>query len=112
MTIKVYNKLVRDNIPTILKQKGIEADAQIVKNDQAYKRLLCRKLIEEAREAAVADETHLLEELGDIETVIDALLDLNNSSRVELEVIKDQKDARRGRFIKRIFLKTTTEGGA
>ena len=80
MTIKVYNKLVRDNIPTILKQKGIEADAQIVKNDQAYKRLLCRKL--------------------------------NNSSRVELEVIKDQKDARRGRFIKRIFLKTTTEGGA
>lgn len=109
MTVKIYNKLVRDNIPSILKQKGIEADAQVVKNDKAYKRLLCLKLIEEAREAAVADEGHLLEELGDIETVIDALLDLNKSSRLDLEVIKDQKDARRGRFIKRIFLKTTKE---
>lgn len=109
MITKIHNKLVRDKIPQILAEKGIRSEAEIVKNEGAFQRLLWQKLIEESREAAVAEKEHLLEELGDVETVIDAILEINGLTRDELIIQQDTKDRARGKFNERIFLKETKE---
>lgn len=106
---KEWNKLVRDLVPEILKKQGISCDVVKVQPVTAYRRLLLRKLIEEAREVVTAEDEHLLEELGDIETVIDALLKMHNLTRKQLRRQQLEKDKDRGTFEKRIFLKTTEE---
>lgn len=109
MDIKVHNKLVRDNIPEILSKRGIEVKVEVIESDKAVVRPLLHKLIEEAREAAVADDGHFLEELADIETVIDALLAVKNLTRQELKLKQELKDKERGRYAKRFFLISTKE---
>lgn len=100
------NKLVRDKIPEILKAEGVGAETYKVEDDQIFTEILLSKLEEEALEASEAEaKDDLLEELGDIETVIDHILEVNGWTREDLELQRIKKDQENGEFKKRIILK-------
>lgn len=103
-----HNKLVRDGVPEWIEKNGGVAEVKIVKNDDVYLSLLLQKLVEEAVEVSKAvDKEHLIEELGDVESVVDAILWISGVTREELEAQKKKKDKEKGKFKKRIFLKRT-----
>lgn len=99
--MRIYNKLVRDNIPEIIAQNGQTADIGIL-DDKKYNAKLRKKLREEVCEYLQSEN---IEELADIAEVIDALAVLKGSSFEELLKIKEQKAKKNGKFEKRIFLK-------
>lgn len=61
----VYNKLIRDNVPNICHDKGIETNTRIL-DDEEYVLELKRKLVEESKEVLCSDSTGFLEELADV----------------------------------------------
>ena len=100
--MRTFNKLVRDKIPQINKEKEIAFKAITLSHDE-YKVELNKKLKEEADEY-LADSS--LEELADLQEVIYAILDERNISKEDFEKIRLEKVERRGAFKDRIFLKT------
>ena len=69
---RVYNKLVRDNIPQIIRSKGEEPIVREL-NDKDYLRELKKKLLEESGEVVEAEGGDMLEELADLMEVAKAL---------------------------------------
>jgi predicted house-cleaning noncanonical NTP pyrophosphatase (MazG superfamily) len=100
------NKLVRDKLPEILESEGAKAEVYKVADDQIFKEVLLSKLEEEALEANEAlSKEDLLETLGDIETVINGLLELNNYKRSDLAAQQVKKEKEVGSYSKRLILK-------
>lgn len=104
---KEHKKLVRDRISEIIQNSGGEAETEIIDKDEEYAEALLTKLGEEVKEAQESEDGHLLEELGDIETVIEAILNVKGWTYDQLTEQKQRKDEERGKFEKRIFLKST-----
>jgi len=101
---KVFNKLVRDKIPEIIKQNNEIATVRLL-NDKEYKEELNKKLLEECNEIINATSTNeTLEEIADILEVIDSIIKLNNLTIEECKKIQQEKRVKRGGFKKRIFL--------
>ena len=96
----MYKKLVRDNIPNIIEQKGEKPVTRIL-DDEEYKKLLDEKLIEEVNEYINSDE---VEELADIVEVIYAILDYKEVKLENFEKIRLSKKEKRGGFKNKIFL--------
>ncbi|MBQ9531294.1 MAG: nucleoside triphosphate pyrophosphohydrolase [Eubacterium sp.] len=95
-----HNKLVRDNIPDIIKSNGQSAKTVIL-DDEKYTVALEKKLKEETREYLHSKE---LMELADILEVVEALAKNQGSSFEEVLELKRQKQEKNGAFDKRIFL--------
>ncbi len=96
----IYNKLVRDNIPQIIEQKGGKAETRIL-SDEDYHKFLEAKLDEEVGEY---HQEKNAEELADILEVVYALASSVGCTREELEGIYQQKHNVRGGFEKKILL--------
>ena len=97
----IYNKLVRDKIPTeINKMDGRKASYKIL-NDDEYIQELDKKLFEEAHEFT---EEHSTEELGDLMEVIFAIMKKNNISIEEVEKVRKAKKDKKGGFENKIYL--------
>ena len=105
MTTKTYNKLVRDNIPAIIKAKGAACETEIL-SDADYLRLLDAKLDEELAEY---HQDQNLEELADLMEVIYACAKARGYTVAELDSVRAEKAAKRGGFDRKILLKTVTE---
>jgi len=99
----IYNKLVRDNIPDIIKQSG-ETSVVHIAGDKEYGAKLKEKLEEEVGEFLKDDSK---EELADILEVIYAICDLHKIDLQELESLRRSKAEKRGAFKKRIILEET-----
>ena len=100
---KIYNKLVRDNIPDIIKNNGkIPVTKILDQND--YKKELENKLNEEYHEVLESSGKNRIEELGDMLEVMKALAKLEGSSLNEVIEISNKKYLKRGGFSKKIFL--------
>ena len=98
--MKIYNKLVRDNIEEIMIKNGAKPVTRIL-DDKEYINELNKKLFEEVQEYL---ESENIEELADIEEVILAILKVKKESRDNLEKIRKDKVNKRGAFDKKIFL--------
>lgn len=99
-----YQKLVRDNIPDLIRAKG---EKPIIRKlgIREYKLELRKKLKEEAFECAEAKgKEALIEELADIEEVLLALYDAEKIDRSLVIKSSSKKRKIRGGFKKRIFL--------
>lgn len=95
-----YNKLVRDKIPEIIKEKGENAVTHIAEEKEYWLKL--KEKLEE--ELCKFLESENPEELADILEVIYAICDFKNIQKEKLENLRAQKSAKRGGFKKRIIL--------
>ncbi len=98
--MKVYNKLVRDRIPEIIKSEGRNVKVKIL-NDEEYRSELNKKLQEEVKEYI---EDNNVEELTDIVEVIYGILGSMGVSIEEFEKVRKDKAEKRGAFKEKIFL--------
>ena len=103
----IYNKLVRDKIPEIIKQDKAEPIIRILEQEEYLKELF-KKLGEEAREAAgaMANKKELTKEIGDIYEIIDAIIDNCGLDKEEIIKLKNERKIKRGGFEKKIFLES------
>jgi len=100
---EVYNKLVRDKIPEIIKNKG-ETPIISILSDDRYKEQLEKKLYEEYLEVIEASGKDRIEELADMLEIIKALAKLENSNLEEVIEVSKEKVKKRGAFDKKIYL--------
>ena len=98
--MKVYNKLVRDKIPEIIKGDEKICKTRIL-SDEEYIAALEAKLNEEVAEYQ-ADKN--LEELADVLEVLQAICIARGYSLEELEALRAKKSNERGGFADKIFL--------
>ena len=98
-----YNKLVRDNIPEIIKNNG-ETPITTILDDKSYKEELEHKLYEEYLEVLESSGKDRIEELADMLEIIKALAKLENSNLEEVIEVANEKIKKRGAFDKKIYL--------
>lgn len=101
-----YQKLVRDEIPTIIESNDKIAVTRILGDDE-YFSALKEKLVEETNEYLVSPSS--LEELADIEEVVLALASFLGYEEEEVEHKRKEKAFLNGGFSKRIFLEEVKE---
>ena len=104
--MKIYNKLVRDNIPDIIKSDNKTFLTKVL-DDEEYLFSLNTKLQEEMKEYL---ESGKVEELADLEEVLRAILDVKKVSYEDFEKIRLEKVSKRGTFKKKIFLESVDDG--
>lgn len=97
----MINKLVRDNIPEIVKSNGRIPIYATIKEEDIYVQLLKSKLQEEVMEYLESGE---IIELCDVVEVVYALLKTHGVSQSEFEDMRNEKATINGIFEKRIFL--------
>ena len=105
---RIYNKLVRDKIPNIIKEKG-ETPVVRILDENEYKKELENKLYEEYKEVIKAIGDDRVEELADMLEVIRALVSLENKTLNDVITIADKKVKKRGAFKEKIFLEKVVE---
>lgn len=98
-----YHKLVRDNIPDIIKANGGKATVHTA-TKREYQQKLGAKLREEVEEFLQQPNE---EELADIREVLDALIELHQLDEQRTRALQAEKAAARGRFAKRLILDET-----
>ena len=98
-----YGKLVRDRIPEIIRADGRRPVVEVLPPERR-RRALLDKLVEEAAEAAGADESHLAEELADVLEVVRALAAEVGLDADDVQALADRKRAERGGFDGGCFL--------
>ena len=106
---KIYNKLVRDNIPEIIISNGGKPFTRIL-DDSEYKFELEKKLYEEYQE--VLDTTtseERIEELADMVEIIGILARLAGKNLEDVLEVAKNKSNKRGGFEKKIFLEKVDE---
>ena len=106
MTVKTYNKLVRDLIPDIIAASGNKCRTRVL-SDEDYLEMLDAKLDEELAEYH-ADKN--LEELADLLELIRAAAIARGYTLDELETARAEKAKERGGFEKKILLVEVTAG--
>lgn len=102
---KVYQKLVRDRIPEIIKAYGKTCVTETL-SDSRYLEMLDAKLAEELAEY---QESKSLEELADLLEVMRAVVQARGWTWEQLEQVRQEKAAQRGGFEKKILLKEVIE---
>ncbi|PSQ52030.1 hypothetical protein BRD20_08565 [Halobacteriales archaeon SW_8_65_20] len=102
---RTYDKLVRDDVPELIRRDG-ERPTTHTAGDTEYLDRLDAKLDEEITEYR---EDGTLEELADVLEVVYALAATEGATRAELEELRARKAERNGRFTDRIVLESVEE---
>ena len=104
--MRTYNKLVRDNIPEIIRREG-KIPKTYRLSIKEYRHALGKKLVEKSKEVMEADRREdLIKEMVDIEEVLLALMDTYKISCSEVTKIRNKRKKERGTFLQRIFLES------
>lgn len=101
--MKIYNKLVRDKIPEVIKADGKECETRIAPKEERLE-LLEKKLLEEVNEFM---EDKNLEELADVMEVLYGLAANMGYSEEELNKKRIEKLEERGGFKEGVVLLKT-----
>ena len=99
-----YNKLCRDKVPQIIKDKGFECEVRVSDHDE-YKREIIRKVLEEATGVTNhTDHDRLKKELADLMITVDAVKKEFGITEEEMtEAIASSKEEKGG-YDERIYL--------
>lgn len=103
--MKVYNKLVRDKIPQVIKSKGGECKTEILDNER-YLTELNKKLLEETNEYIESEDVM---EVCDMLEVIYAIIAAKGYSLEQVDELRQKKVNERGAFNDKIFLISTND---
>lgn len=98
-----HNKLVRDNIPEIIKKAGAVPITHIA-SDEEYWQKLKEKFQEEIDEFIEGNNE---DELADILEVVYAICDYKKVDRKTLELLRKKKAEEKGGYQKKIILDET-----
>ncbi|MFW9956820.1 MAG: nucleoside triphosphate pyrophosphohydrolase [Candidatus Odinarchaeota archaeon] len=90
----MVEKLVRDKIPDILREKGLNPEVRTVRSSE-LDNFLRAKIVEEAQELLESGDS---EEIVDILEAVDALLELRKADRAMLDLQRETKKLYRGGF--------------
>jgi predicted house-cleaning noncanonical NTP pyrophosphatase (MazG superfamily) len=101
-----YNRLIRDNVPEMVKRKGKKIEYHQAAVDEEYWYVLLAKLQEESNEFA---KDSSMEQLGDIIDVIDAIIAFKKFDLKELRALRENKNNELGGFEKRWVLEKSEE---
>lgn len=104
MNKKVYNKLIRDNIPELIGSSGGCCATRVLESSD-FELELKNKLVEEAQEVRVADGKHILEELADVLEVVKTLASNHKITFDMMERQRVKKLKTHGGFTKKLLLK-------
>jgi len=100
-----YNKAIRDQIPDIIRSRGLECKVTIL-NDEEFIVKLEDKLSEELHEYY---DSRDIEELADILEVVYRIAELKGIDRNGLETIRKDKKRERGGFKDNLYLIETSK---
>lgn len=104
-----HNKLIRDNIPEIIKKAGKQYKIHEL-DEYQYREELKKKLVEESREVVGANNRNeIIEELADVLEIYEALLKTYGLNEVDIKFIKEAKAKKNGKFDKKLFLEYVIE---
>lgn len=96
---KIYHKLVRDNIPTMIEQNHEKPIIKIL-SDEEYKIELEKKLYEEYNEVLNSKEDDRIEELADMLEVMISLAELEHKTFDDIEKVRILKKKNEEDFLK------------
>lgn len=111
--VGAYDKLVRDDIPAVVREDGNRPITRRVDGD-AYERYLAAKLVEEATEYAEAlesNEADPVAELADVHAVLDAIVEASAATPTDVRERRDAKASARGGFEDGIVLERIASDG-
>ncbi len=107
--MKIYKKLVRDNIPDIIAKDNKNAEF-ISLDDATFLVALKEKLVEEAREVVKAqDKATVIQELADLQEVMDKIKETYLITQTDVNMAQALKAIKNGKFDKQIFLVSIEE---
>lgn len=106
---KIYNKLVRDNIPEIIKNNGAKPFTRVLSKEEYWEYLL-KKDTEELQEVIDADSlVERKKELADKLEIIRAMAEFNGFNLQDIIEEADIKKQKNGGFKKRLLLEKVIE---
>jgi predicted house-cleaning noncanonical NTP pyrophosphatase (MazG superfamily) len=109
-----YPKLVRDQMPHIIQREGAKPIYRRIVGDE-YRSALVIKLKEELAELLDAidkdDKRAIQEEIGDMFDVLTALGYSHNIYMSEVETLREQKNAIKGKFNDGIWMESVESNG-
>ncbi|HYE67194.1 MAG TPA: nucleoside triphosphate pyrophosphohydrolase [Anaerovoracaceae bacterium] len=97
---RIYNKLVRDNIPQLIKESGRDCSTRIL-NEKEYYDALLDKIVEEIEEYRISGNE---EELADVYEVLDCLVQLKEYEPMHIDYLQLIRREKRGSFKDRVLL--------
>jgi predicted house-cleaning noncanonical NTP pyrophosphatase (MazG superfamily) len=107
--MEIYNKLVRDKIPDLIKKNGESCKVEILEQE-AFIVALKKKLQEEVDEYLTSQhEEEAIEELADILEIIHSLAQTHHQTMNEVEKVRQIKYKERGGFNKKYYLINTNK---
>ena len=95
-----YNKLVRDNLPQLIKESGRECSYRIM-NDHEYYNALLDKVDEEIEEYRASGNE---EEIADVYEVLDCLVQLKEYEPMHIDYLRLIRKEARGSYKDRVLL--------
>lgn len=98
-----YKKLIRDNIPEIIKSSGGVCETRILNNEE-FEMELRKKLVEESKEVLNSSKEELMGELADVLQLINNLVKNNELTMEDVQNEMKLKKKERGGFDKKLFL--------
>jgi len=100
-----YPKLVRDNIPEIIKSKNKVAGTRVLESEEEYLKFLLKKIIEEAHELEHSVEAgNIQEELADVLELIHTIIKLKKWTVEDIVNVQKDKRKKNGGFEKRLLM--------
>lgn len=105
---RIYQKLVRDNIPNIIELNG-ETPTTRTLDDNTYKIELEKKLKEEYQEVLESSGDNRIEELADMLEVIKALAKVEGKTLQDVLNCAEEKAKKRGAFERKILLEKVND---
>jgi len=107
--MKVYNKLVRDNIPEIIKEDGKQCEVSVLEHGEYIKEIK-RKIVEEAKELNEAkNKDEMIDELADLFELLDYLVIEDKIYLLKIKKRRIQKNMEKGGFDHRLYLHSVSE---
>ncbi len=104
-----YNKLCRDRVPQIIRDKGFDCEVREVEHDE-YKREIIRKVFEEA--SGVSNHTSresLMKELADLLVTINAVKNEFEISDADVTEAMTKSLVEKGGYEKRQYLSWSSD---
>lgn len=100
--MRIFKKLIRDNIPEIMEKEGRKLNVRTLNDDTEYNDALLNKLIEEIQEMRQGEDPK--KQIAYFYEIIDALAALRGLTKKEIAGEQKRAKNERGGFEKRLFL--------